>query len=79
MKHNLLNSTMLLNYFSSREPEAVVLTEGRFFSGEAMGHVLDAYRPEIMEALEENYYLAEKLTYPPEIGRGSVYIYLPKD
>ena len=44
-----------------------------------MGHVLDAYRPEIMEALEENYYLAEKMTYPPEIGRGSVYIYLPKD
>lgn len=77
-KYNLLNSTVLLNYLSSREPEAVVLTEGRFFSGKIMGRVLDAYRPEIMAALEENYLLVEKLSYPSEIGRGDVYIYLPR-
>ena len=78
MKYNLLNSAMLLDYLSSREPEAVVLTEDRFFSGEVMGRVLDAYRPEIMAALEENYYLVEKLSYPSETGRGDVYIYLPR-
>ncbi|MCH8864925.1 MAG: hypothetical protein IIB13_06145 [Chloroflexi bacterium] len=54
------------------------MTEGRFFSGKFMGKVLDAYRPEIMTTLEENYFLVEKLAYPSEIGRGSVYIYLPR-
>ncbi len=78
MKHNLLNSTMLLDYISHREPEAIVLTEGRFFSGQSMSRVLDAYRPEVMATLEENYFLVEKLPYPSEIGRGSVYIYLPR-
>ena len=77
-KYNLLNLTMLLDYLSSREAEAVVLTEGRFFSGRYMSRVLDKYRPEILEVLDENYYLAEELSYPPEIGRGSVYIYLPR-
>jgi 4-amino-4-deoxy-L-arabinose transferase-like glycosyltransferase len=79
VKHNLLNSTMLLDYLSSREASAVVFTEDRFFSGNNMSRVLDDYRTEILKELEENYYLAEKLTYPPEIGRGSVYIYLPRD
>lgn len=77
-KYNLLNLTMLLDYLSSREAGAVVLTEERFFSGRYMGKVLDEYRSEILEVLDENYYLAEKLFYPPEIGRGSVYIYLPR-
>lgn len=77
-KYNLLNLSMLLDYLSSREAGAVVLTEGRFFSGRFMGRVLDKYRPEIMEVLDENYYLAEELSYPAEIGRGSVYIYLPR-
>lgn len=77
-KYNLLNLSMLLDYLSSREAGAVVLTEARFFSGRYMSRVLDNYRPEILEALDANYYLAEKLEYPPEIGLGSVYIYLPR-
>ncbi len=77
-KRNLLNLPMLLDYLSSREAGAVVLTEERFFSGRYMGRVLDEYRVEILQILEENYYLVEKLSYPQEIGRGSVYIYLPR-
>ena len=33
---------------------------------------------EILEVLEENYYLVGELSYPSEIGQGSVYIYLPR-
>ncbi len=78
-EHRLLNMEMLLGYLSSREADAVVLTEERFFSGENMSRVLDDYRPRIMSVLEDNYHLAEKLDYPPEVGRGDVYIYLPKE
>lgn len=77
-RYNLLNLSMLLDYLSSRKAGAVVLTEGRFFSGKNMGRVLDKYRPDIIEVVEKNYYLAEELSYPLEIGRGSVYIYLPR-
>lgn len=78
-KYNLLNVDMLLDYLSSKEAGAVVLTEGRFFSGRWMSRSLDEYRPEILRVLNDNYYLAEKLTYPlSDTWRGDVYIYLPK-
>ena len=77
-KYNLLNISLLLDYLSRKEAGAVVLTEGRFFSGEWQGKVLDKYRPEILQVLDDNYYLAEKLSYP-NIGRGDVYIYLPRE
>ena len=77
-KYKVLNLSMLLDYLSTRQAGAVVLTEERFFSSKYMGKVLDKYRPEILKVLDENYYLAEKIFYPPEIGRGSVYIYLPR-
>jgi len=78
-KYNLLNVDMLLDYLSSKEAGAVVLTEGRFFSGRWMSKSLDEYRPEILRVLNDNYYLAEKLTYPlSDTWRGDVYIYLPK-
>lgn len=77
-KYNLMNYDMLLGYLSTKQAGAVVLTEGRFFSGKYMGKVLDKYRAEILEVLDDNYYLVEKLTYSPEIGRGNVYIYLPR-
>ncbi len=77
-KYHLLNLTALLDYLANREAGAVVLTEERFYGGRFMGKVLDRYRPQILEVLEENYYLAEELSYPSEIGRGNVYIYLPR-
>ncbi len=77
-KYNLINMSMLLDYVSSRAAGAVVLTEQRFFSGLYMSKVLDEYRPEILQVLDENYYLAERLSYPLNIGWGDVYIYLPR-
>lgn len=76
-KYNLINTNMLLDSLYAKEAGAVVLTEWRFFSGKAMGKILDTYRAEILRFLDENYYLAEKLSYPSNIGRGDVYIYLP--
>jgi len=77
-KYNLINMSMLLDYVSSRAAGAVVLTEQRFFSGLYTSKVLDEYRPEILQVLDENYYLAERLSYPSNIGWGDVYIYLPR-
>ena len=77
-KYNLLNISMLLDYLSTKQASAVVLTEERFFSGKHMGKLLDKYRPEVLQVLNENYYLTEKLSYPSDFGRGSVYIYLPR-
>jgi 4-amino-4-deoxy-L-arabinose transferase-like glycosyltransferase len=77
-KYHLLNLDMLLDYLASRKAGAVVLTENRFFSGKTQGKILDNYRPEIISVLEENYYLAETVPYPAEVGRGTVYIYLPR-
>ncbi len=77
-KYHLMNEIMLLDYLTSRIPGAVVLTENRFFSGKSAGIILDSYRPEIMRILDGNYYLVEKIAYPPEFGRGNVYIYLPR-
>ena len=58
--------------------DAVALTEFRFYSGTGQGKILDKYRAEIKEVLDRNYYLAETLEYPEDIGRGNVYIYLPR-
>jgi len=69
---------MLLDYISSKEAGAVVLTEQRFFSGKYQGKILDKYRPEILQVLDDNYYLAETLYYPPNTGWRYVYIYLPR-
>ena len=77
-KYNVINMSMLLDYISSKSAGAVVLTEQRFFSGLYMSKVLDEYRAEILQVLDENYYLAEKLSYPSNIGWGDVYIYLPR-
>jgi len=77
-KYNLINTDMLLDSLCAKEAGAVVLTEERFFSGKYMSKILDKYRPEILRVLDENYYLAETLSYPPNIGRGDVYIYLPR-
>jgi len=77
-KYNLLNMSMLLDYLASKEAGAVVLSEGRFFSGRGMSVLLDKYRPEILQVLDENYYLAEKLSYPADSYFGDVYIYLPR-
>ena len=77
-KYHLYNVSMLLDYISSKEAGAIVLTEHRFFSGKGLGAILDKYRPEILRVLDENYYLIEMLPYPPEIGRGNAYIYLPR-
>jgi 4-amino-4-deoxy-L-arabinose transferase-like glycosyltransferase len=77
-KYNVINMSMLLDYISSKSAGAVVLTEQRFFSGLYMSRVLDEYRAEILQVLDENYYLAEKLSYPSNIGWGDVYIYLPR-
>jgi 4-amino-4-deoxy-L-arabinose transferase-like glycosyltransferase len=75
-KYNLLNLDMLLDYLASRKAGAVVQTEFRFYSGKGQGKILDKYRTDIIRVLEENYYLAETVPYPPEIGLGNVYIYL---
>jgi hypothetical protein len=77
-KYHLLNLDMLLDYLTSRKAGAVVLTEFRFYSGKGQGKILDKYRTDIIRVLEENYYLAETVPYPPEIGIGNVYIYLPR-
>ncbi len=77
-KYNLLNASMLLDYLSSKEAGAVVLTEGRFFSGQGQGKILDKYRPDILQVLDENYYLAEMLFYPSNTRWGNVHIYLPR-
>ncbi len=67
-KYNLVNTNMLLDSPYSKEAGAVVLTEGRFFSGKNMSKILDKYQPEILRVLDENYYLAGKLSYPPILG-----------
>lgn len=77
-KYNLINTNILLDSISSKEAGAVVLTEERFFSGKYMSKILDDYRSEILQVLDENYYLAETLSHPPNIARGDVYIYLPR-
>jgi 4-amino-4-deoxy-L-arabinose transferase-like glycosyltransferase len=77
MKYHLYNESMLLGYLTSKEAGAVVLDD-RFFSGQGQGKILDRYRAEILRALEDNYYLKETLTFPPEAGRGDVDIYLPR-
>ena len=77
-KYSLINTDILLDSLYAKEAGAVVLTEERFFSGKYMSKILDKYRPEILRVLDENYYLAEKLSYPSNIGRGNVYIYLPR-
>ena len=77
-KYKLLNLSMLLNYLSTKEAGAVVLSEGRFFSNRGLSIILDKYRPKILEVLDENYYLAQKISYPPKSYFGDVYIYLPR-
>ena len=77
-KLNLMNASMLLGYISSKEADAVVLTDGRFFSGAGQGKILDKYRPEILRVLDENYRLAETISNPSKAIRGIVYIYLPR-
>jgi len=77
-KYNLLNMSILLDYLSSKEAEAIVLSEGRFFSGRGQGIILDRYRPEILQTLDENYYLAQKLSSPSDSYFGDVFIYLPR-
>ena len=77
-KYNLMNASMLLDYISAKEAGAVVLTEGRFFSGGGQGKILDKYRPEILRVLDENYRLAETISNPSKAVRGIVYIYLPR-
>jgi hypothetical protein len=77
-KYHLMNESMLLDYLATRQAAAVVLTEDRFYSGSGLGKILDKYRPDIVRVLDANYYLKETVTYPPEIGQGNVYIYLPR-
>jgi 4-amino-4-deoxy-L-arabinose transferase-like glycosyltransferase len=77
MKYHLYNESMLLGYLKSRAAGAVVLDD-RFFSGQGQGKILDRYRQEIFSTLEDNYYLVETITFPPEQNRANVYIYLPR-
>ena len=77
LKYHLFNESMLLGYLSSKEAAAVVL-DNRFYSGGGQAKILDKYRAEILRALEDNYYLAETVTYAPETGFSDVYIYLPR-
>ncbi len=77
-KYHLYNKDILMDYLTSRQAAAVVLTENRFYSGKGQGKILDDYRGELLRILNDNYSLVETLYYPLEIGRGNVYIYLPR-
>lgn len=76
-EYNVANAEMLLDYLSSKKAGAVVLTDWYFGNEKARGRaVVDKYRPSFQEAIEKNYYLAEKIE---NINfEGAVYIYLPK-
>ncbi len=77
-KYKVMNTEMLFDYITSRKVEAVVLTDERFFRNTGMAQILDKERPELLRVLDENYYLVEKIPYPPESGRGNIYIYIQR-
>lgn len=77
-KYKVMNTEMLFDYIATRKVEAVVLTDERFFRNTGLGLILDKDRPELVRVLDENYYLAEKIPYPPESGRGNIYIYIQR-
>lgn len=77
-KYNLMNTEMLFDYIATQKVKAVVLTDKRFFSNSGASLILDKDRIELLRVLDENYYLAEEIPYPSEIGRGNVYIYIQR-
>jgi 4-amino-4-deoxy-L-arabinose transferase-like glycosyltransferase len=76
-KYHLLNQSLLLDCLAGRQAGAVVLDD-RFHSGQGQGRILNDYRQEILRVLDENYYLVETVSSPPQQNRANVYIYLPR-
>lgn len=72
-----LNKEILLDYLTRREAAVLVLTQDRFFEPFGRAQFIKKDLPEIIEAINANYYLKEKIPYP-KIFRGDVYIYLPR-
>lgn len=76
LKRGLINNNMIISGIESKKPAAIVLTDARFFSSQGASAIFNPYRENIVKSLEKNYYLAEKINSPAEIGQGNAYIYL---
>jgi hypothetical protein len=76
-KFGLLNKQILLDYLNKKEAGILVLDD-RFLKPAYRSAVIKGDLPILMKTIDENYYLKEKLPFP-NIYRGDVHIYLPKE
>lgn len=73
----LLNKQILIDYLNKKAAGILVLSQHRFFEPRWQATIIKDDLPQIIKAIDANYYLEEKLSFP-NIFRGDVYIYLPR-